>query len=186
MLKVIIPAQEKWDEEHNRFIELKEAYTLELEHSLRSIAAWEQKTHKIFLSEDEKTFDETIDYIKCMTLNDVPNYVYDFIPDSVILDVEAYMSDAATATKFYSYGTGEERDFRKQITTSETIYYWMIESGIPIEFENWHFNRLITMIRYVNSKRAAKESKGKPLTAQALANRDRLNAARRKAMHSRG
>ena len=36
--------------------------------------------------------------------------------------------------------------------TSEEIYYWMIESGVPFECEKWNINRLLTLIRICNIK----------------------------------
>ena len=76
MLEIIIPATEQWDEKNQEFITSKEQI-LRLEHSLVSLSKWESKWCKPFLSKENKTMEETIDYIKCMTLTqNVDPYVY--------------------------------------------------------------------------------------------------------------
>ena len=75
MLTITIPATEAYDEMRGEFISVKEQ-TLQLEHSLISISKWESKWCKAFLGKQEKTPEEMLDYVKCMTLN--PN-----VPDDV-------------------------------------------------------------------------------------------------------
>ena len=43
MLQIIIPAEERWDEEHEEFIVSKKEQKLMLEHSLVSLSKWESK-----------------------------------------------------------------------------------------------------------------------------------------------
>ena len=66
MLQIRIPEFEGWDEKNEIFVN-KKAQNLTLEHSLVSISKWEAKYHKPFLSREEKTSEETIDYIRAMT-----------------------------------------------------------------------------------------------------------------------
>ena len=66
MLKITIPATEQWDEAKEQFVSTKEQ-TLQLEHSLVSLSKWEAKWCKSFLYTKDKTFEETLDYIRCMT-----------------------------------------------------------------------------------------------------------------------
>ncbi len=67
MLQITIPATEQWDEINQEFLSSKET-TLRLEHSLVSLSKWESKWCKPFLDKKDKTYEETIDYVKCMTL----------------------------------------------------------------------------------------------------------------------
>lgn len=67
MLEITVPAVEMFDESKQEFVEAKEQ-TLQLEHSLVSLSKWESKWHKAFLSKREKTFEETLDYIRCMAI----------------------------------------------------------------------------------------------------------------------
>jgi len=68
MLQITIPATELWNEIANEFVQKKEQ-VLQLEHSLVSLSKWESKWCKPFLSRTPKTYEETIDYIRCMTIN---------------------------------------------------------------------------------------------------------------------
>jgi len=67
MLKITVPAAEFWDEIHEEFVYKKEQ-ALQLEHSLVSLSKWESKWNKAFLGKQEKTDEEILDYVRCMTL----------------------------------------------------------------------------------------------------------------------
>lgn len=68
MLQLIIPdSDELWDEKKEEFV-YRKGQTLQLEHSLVSLAKWESKWCVPFLSKKDKTLEETLDYIKCMTI----------------------------------------------------------------------------------------------------------------------
>ena len=72
MLVINIPSQELFDSKTSSFINTKE-HSIQLEHSLISISKWESKWKKPFISNDIKTNEETLDYIKCMLLDDKDN-----------------------------------------------------------------------------------------------------------------
>ena len=67
MLVIEIPGGTFWDEQQEIFFKT-DAVTLNLEHSLISLSKWESKWHKPFLSVKEKTSEEMLDYVRCMTL----------------------------------------------------------------------------------------------------------------------
>ena len=71
----------------------------------------------------------------------------------------------------------------KEIITSELIYFWMISFGIPVEFQKWHLNRLLTLIRVFNVKNQPSK---KMSTGEIMRNNAALNAARRKHLNTRG
>jgi len=84
MLRITIPAVEQWDEAKQEFIYTKEQ-TLSLEHSLVSLSKWESKWCKPFLSKQEKNFEETLDYVKCMTITqNVDPEVYNYLTNENI------------------------------------------------------------------------------------------------------
>ena len=178
MLRITIQAPELWDEENQKFIRTKEQ-TLVLEHSLVSLSKWESKWRKPFLSNDKRTREETIYYIRCMTITqNVDQRVYEFITDDHIEQVNKYIDDSMTATWFTGKQKGKASS--KQIT-SELIYYWMISLNIPFECQKWHLNRLLTLIRVCNEE----NQPSKPMSKRDTLNQYRaLNAARRK-KHSR-
>ena len=180
MLQITIPGIELWDESREIFTQTKEQ-TLQLEHSLVSLSKWESKWGKAFLSKQEKTYEETIDYIKCMTItqNVDPN-VYNHLSKSIIGKITEYIEAPMTATYFskeQSSGNSREQ------VTSELIYYWMIALNIPFECQKWHLNRLLTLIRVCNIK----NQPPKKMSKRAIMSRNAaLNAARRKQLNTRG
>ena len=99
MLTITVPAGEQWDELKQEFVYTKEC-TLELEHSLVSLYNWESKWCKPFNSKTEKTYEETIDYIRCMTLNrNVDPAVYRCLTNENINEINAHIAAPMTATK---------------------------------------------------------------------------------------
>ena len=180
MLQITIPAVEQWDEEKQEFVNTKEQ-TLQLEHSLISLSKWESKWCKAFLTKEEKTFEETLDYIKCMTLtkNVDPN-VYNYLTNKNIEEINSYIEAPMTATYFSQDKSG--RISREQVT-AELIYYWMIAFNIPFECQKWHLNRLLTLIKVCNVKNTPpKKRSAKEIMSQNAA----LNAARRKKFNTKG
>lgn len=178
MLNIIVPDQEFFNEETQEFFTLK-GQTLQLEHSLVSLSKWESKWNKPFLSKNEKTLKETIDYIKCMTITqNVKPYIYDMLTNENILDINKYIDSPMTATTFNVQNTPS-----REIVTSEIIYYWMISLNIPLECQKWHLNRLLTLIRVCNLKNAPSKKMSKK---EIMSRNAALNAARRKKLNTKG
>ena len=179
MLYITIPKSEFYDERTSSFIQIKEQ-KLQLEHSLVSLSKWEQKTEKPFLSTGQMTFSETIEYIKCMTItqNVDPN-VYLGITNDIIRQVDEYIGQKMTATTFSFNSNSGKRD----VVTSEIIYYWMFELKIPKECEKWHLNRLLTMIRVSSEKNGPKKKMSK---GEIFARNRALNEARKRQLQTRG
>ncbi len=180
MLKITIPAAEQWDEAKEQFVSTKEQ-TLQLEHSLVSLSKWEAKWCKSFLYTKDKTFEETLDYIRCMTTTqNVPPEVYDCLTAENIQTINDYISAPMTATYFHEDRMG--RQSREQVT-SELIYYWMIALNIPFECQKWHLNRLLTLIRVCNIK----NQPPKKMNRRTIMSRNAaINAARRKQLGTNG
>ena len=142
-LTIVIPASDElWDTVNERFISIKEQ-TLVLEHSLISVSKWESKWKKSFLETTEKTMEEVLSYVKCMTINHVEDRIYELLSFDHYKQIEEYIADTMTATTFSNL----KPSGKKEIITAELIYYSMIEYGIPLECEKWHFNRLMTLIQ---------------------------------------
>lgn len=180
MLEITIPESEKWDETKNEFITTKEQ-VLNLEHSLVSLSKWESKWCKPFLSDKEKTNEETIDYIRCMTVTkNVDPEVYEHLSNDNIQQIKDYINAPMTATWFANEKKG--RGSSEQVT-AELIYYWMISLNIPPEYQKWHLNRLITLIKVCNIKNQPnKKMSKKSIASQNAA----INAARRKRFNTKG
>jgi len=180
MLQITVPGTELFDESTESFIRTNDTQ-LKLEHSLLSISKWESKWCKPFLAkskEDVRTNEEMLDYIKCMTLNSVPTNVYNALTPKNLKEIGDYIAHPMTATTV----TNLKKSSNKEIVTSELIYYWMIVCNIPFECEKWHINRLLMLIKVCNAKNNPEKMNREDLI---LRNRA-LNAARKKALHTRG
>ena len=181
MLRLVIPiSPEGWDEQRQEFVEPK-FKVLQLEHSLVSVSKWEAKWCKPFLSKVPKTYEETLDYIKCMTITqNVDPEIYLHLTQSNVDEVNKYIEAPMTATTFPPDPSGRAN---REVITSELIYYWMIALNIPSEYQKWHLNRLLTLVRVCNIKNAPpkKMSRGEIMRRNA-----ELNASRRKALNTRG
>lgn len=180
MLKIVVPATEFWDEAREEFIYKKEQ-TLQLEHSLVSLSKWESKWHKAFLGKQEKTEEEIIDYVRCMTLTqNVDPSVYVRLSMDNYKAINAYIESPMTATCF---AEEKAKGSQKETVTSELIYYWMIALNIPVEFQKWHLNRLLTLIKVCSIKNSPpKKHSRKEIMSRNAA----INAARRSKYHSKG
>lgn len=181
MLTIVVPKREFYNESTNEFIEIKET-TLKLEHSLISISKWESRHKKCFL-DSEKSPEEILDYIRCMTLSyDVDDRVYSCLSEQNISDITDYIEDPMSATQFVKY----QEDYGpkpKDKTTSELIYYWMISYNIPVEFEKWHINRLLKLIELCGIK----NGNGKKMSRNQILSRNQaINQARRAKYNSKG
>ena len=181
MLQITIEKTELWDSENEIFIPINEQ-TLLLEHSLVSLSKWESKWCKSFLSRPDKTHEETLDYIKCMTITqNVRPEVYNAITAEHIKKINDYISAPMTATCFSE--KEQKGRLNNEIITSELVYYWMIALNIPFECQKWHLNRLLTLIRVCN----VKNQPPKKMSKSAIKSRNAaLNAARRQQLNSKG
>lgn len=185
MLEIMIPEQELFIEEENEFRYTKPTL-LQLEHSLISIHKWESKWHKSFLNSNNKTYEELNDYIRCMTINKVSDLsVYKFIPSDKFKEIIDYIRNPMTAATFSNNDLIGASNNRREVITSETIYYWMIELNIPVEFERWHLEQLLALIKFINIKHQ-KPDKRRRNSADLAAERNRINRERRAALHSKG
>lgn len=181
MLTITIPAAEWFDERKNEFITTKEQ-TLQLEHSLVALSKWESKWCKSFYDIKPKTDEETLDYIKCMTITqNVKPEAYLNLTKTNFDEINKYIKAPMTATTV-SEQSGKGKINGERIT-SELIYYWMFSLQIPKECEKWHLNRLITLIKVFNAKNQAPTKKSNAQIARDYA---ALNAARKKKLNTKG
>ena len=181
MLQITVPGIELYDEKNEEFIYLKER-TLQLEHSLVSLSKWESKWCKPFISKTNKTDEEIKDYVKCMTITqNVDPDVYDRLSSSNYDEIEAYINAPMTATTFKEGRMGGKK--HSGVITNEIIYYWMVSLGIQKDYEKWHLNRLLTLIRVCNEKNTPSKKMSK---SEIMKQNAAMNAARRQQFNSKG
>ena len=179
MLQITLPV-ELWDEGKQEFVYLP-GQTLEMEHSLASLSKWESKMGKPFLTKDAKTYEESLEYLKCMMLTPgVTEDVYDYLMSHKLSVVDEYINSSMTATIL---PPNRGRKGRPETITAEVIYYWMIAMQIPAEYEYWHLNKLITLIGVCNVKNSPTKKRS---SDEILRDQMALNAERCKQLNSKG
>lgn len=180
MLNIKIPGVELFDELKSEFTMSDEVH-LQLEHSLASLSKWESVWEKPFLSDEEKSIEETIAYVKDMVLTpDISDEVFNRLTNDNLREINAYIAKKMTATWFNERGPKKPNT---KVITSELLYYWMVAHSIPFECQYWHLNRLLTLIRVCNAENAPEEEMSQ---ADMLAERRRLNEERRKQFQTKG
>lgn len=185
MLTLNIEKKELFNDKTGEF-ETVDPASLCLEHSLVSLSKWESKWHKSFLNTENKSEEELIDYVKCMTLSQNVNpKIYSTLSIDNIKKINSYISDSMTATSFSEIRQEGSRPSKKEIITSELIYYWLVAYQIPFECQKWHLNRLLTLIKICSIKNSGgKEDK---MSKRSVMSSNRaLNMARRQALNSKG
>ena len=183
MISIHVDDNEYWDGENEVFIPVKGCDLL-LEHSLISISKWESIWHKPYISEAEKTTDETLSYIKCMTMNKcVDPKVYQFLTGDDYTEIANYINDEHSAVKFPKEFKNRKVVGDKDEITSELMYYYMIKFNIPFDCEKWHFKRLLNLIEIFEFKETPK--KKRPVSDM-IDERRRKNAERRAKLHTTG
>ena len=180
MIRITIRSGDYWDERRQEFINV-EGGTILLEHSLMSVAKWESRWKKPFLGKEQKTREETIDYIRCMALNkNISPIVFETLTNSAIAKISEYINDPMTATTFSGNDTQKPS---REIVTAELIYCWMTMLNIPFSCERWHLNRLLTLVRVCNIKNSPPKKMGRN---ELLSRNAKLNAERRKMLGTNG
>lgn len=170
----------------NKEVSKSDSFDVQMEHSLFSLSRWEEKWKVPFLSkETEKNIEQTLDYIRCMTITrNIPNGFYESLSQSQVNQITEYITDSHTATWFSENDPDPTKKGGKpQVITAEIIYYWMIAQQIPWDpCEKWHLNKLLTLIRVCSIKNTPPKKKSKQ-----EANEDfrRAKAARRAATRAK-
>ena len=179
MLQLKITTAEGFDEAKSEFVSADGA-VLELEHSLVSVSKWESKWEIPFLGSEAKTDDQVLDYVRMMFSGaEFPEHLLPHCTAENYTQINDYINAKMSATWF--------REVRQppsqEVVTSELIYYWMIALGIPFECQNWHLNRLLTLIKVCNIK----NSPDKKMSQREIAQQNRdLNAQRRRELGTSG
>lgn len=182
MLQIIVRGGELWNEEKQEFI-YSDDLVLDLEHSLLSLSKWESKHQKPFLTSEKKTGEEVFSYLQCMVVTPYVDLdVLYGLDQKTIDEIQLYIDSNQSATTFGELPKG--RRGPGEVITSELIYYWMVAFNIPfIPTQEWHLNRLFSLIRIANIKNGKPTKMSKSDLAQRYSE---LNAQRRAKTGSSG
>lgn len=177
MLILNIPVREYFNEAESAFV--IQTVPVALEHSLVSIAKWEEKYERPFLSNTEElTNEQALDYVKMMVINPaVDSSLLGNLSPENVEQIQNYLNKKATATTVRDDDT---KTTDRTIITAELIYYWMFSLEIPKECETWHINKLLMLIKVFNAKNkeADPKSQKKMTQAEIMARNRALNAKR--------
>lgn len=161
---------------------------LEFEHSLRSLSKWEQETGKCFLSNSQKSPQEMQRYYQFMLTSPEQD------PDLVIAlnneqrkQLTDYMNSTPGATGTPPRIEDGKKPKADEPFTAEIIFAQMVMLRIPWEAQDWHVNRLLTLIGWVAYKQTPeKERKDNRSVREKLTDWAQINAANRERFKSNG
>ena len=185
MIPITIPGREIFLEQTSEFITYPTC-KLKMEHSLKSIAKWEGETEKSFFDGETLSEKDFKLYVRCMTINPPEDEtVFELLSPKDYEKIGLYMQKAMTGRHFYQpkqKGKKRKRPGQSSMTAGD-VYYAMGQYGIPLECENWHFSRLMALIRTFQQKGGS----GERMTPMQQAKFwDELNSQRRAKMHTKG
>jgi hypothetical protein len=176
MLEIDVVLEETYNEETSEFGS-GSSHRVRLEHSLVTMSKWEAIWETPFLGKKDKTDKQILSYVELMLLDDdLPPEVFLKLIENHLGEIKDYVAASMTATKLH---TDPNAPGSREIITAELIYYWMISMQVPVEFEHWHLNRLVTLIRVINLKNSPKKK-------MSLQERRALNRARQSKHGTRG
>lgn len=180
-----LPDQELYDPKTKEFISIPARHVppmhLQLEHSLISIARWEESWHVPFMGLEKMEPEQFLDYVKCMTVNTQKDpTVYQRLTKNDYNKIIAYMSDSHSAHQIKS------KPGRKTVHTADDLYFAMTQFGIPFECEKWHLNRLLALIDVCSEKGNGGAKTVKRSEQEMIRYYDQLNNERRRKYGTRG
>lgn len=170
MLTIVLPPVEDQPE-----------VTLKLEHSLVSVSKWESIHEKPFFKNEDKTPTETFSYFEQMVIEgEIPSDFQRRVTAEMIHEINNYINGKHSATWFR-----DEQNKRgsEEVITSELIYYWMIAFQIPPDYQNWHLNRLLTLVKICGIKQAPPKKMDKISQHEMM---KRLNEQRKRDLGTNG
>jgi len=177
MLEIDVFMDEAYDERTKEFVRTNPV-RVRLEHSLVTLSKWESLWEIPFLGKEEKTQEQLLSYLKIMIVDDdISPEVFQKLVENHVSEVSDYIAAKQTATTVPNVPGAVGNSETK---TAELIYYWMITLNIPVEFQHWHLNKLLMLIRVINFKNDPKK------TQMSLKDRRALNRARRQQLNTRG
>lgn len=181
MLKIHIPAGTLYKPDTRELVPISE-HELKLEHSLVSVSLWEEKWHVPYLSDTERTQEQTLDYIRCMNEDpDISTDVLLLLTDDDFTKITNYIKDPHSATVIPDDGKPKKK--HPDPVTSEEIYSNMTVLRIPYECQHWNLNRLINLIDLTNRKNTPPKKKS---NKERISEWDKINDQRRKKYSSKG
>ena len=181
MITIDLGTVEYYDSDQNQFA-YKTGGVVRFEYSLKVLYDWEGRWKKPFLK-GGLTERELIDLYMTMALDPIEE---DFLTIRVMKLLADYIQDGNTATTFTSPENGQNgggQPSRGKIYTAEELYARMITANIPLEFETRNLNRLLVILRIIDSYNTPPKKMSK---ADIFKQNASLNEQRKAMLNSKG
>lgn len=159
---------------------------VDLEYSLHTISLWESKWKKSFIESSKSLAkEEEIGLYEAMCLTpNVNKAMWGLLTPALKQEILKYRADSMSAT---TVNNRNNRPGRKEIITTEIIYYWMSSLNIPYSCDRWHLNRLLKLIEVGFIKQAKENGLGKKMSkADTARNYRELNEMRKAKFNTKG
>lgn len=181
MLTIPILGDELWDDDAEIF-RYTDTIVVEFEHSLVSLSKWESKYHKLFLTPEPKTEEEMTGYIHAMLVTPIDDLdILNRMSEAQIRAIDAYINDPMTGSTISELPNNGPKSSER--LSSELIYFWMSQYSIDIDCQDWHLNRLFTLIKIHHAKSQKPQKVNKQKQIQSMAE---INAARKAKLGTSG
>ena len=164
-----------YNEDTDEFSSINDTY-VNFESSLQAISKWESKWKVSFISTKNKTNEQNLDYIRCMCLD--PSFDINKLSKDNLESINEYLSDEQSATTITQ--TGKKN---KMILTSEVLYAFMAQGGVPFEADTWNISRLLKTLEVIS---ALSEEPKKIPQSEVLRTMAQQNEERKKKYNSKG
>lgn len=180
MLTLKLKDTELYNPITNEFIDIKGG-TFRFEHSLKSVAKWEEMYQKPFIVRTEHTQQEMMDYYMCMSLDGGLNKA--LLTTENIVKLNEYIGSERTATRITQKSSSQNPG--GTYVSSEVIYAQMAMAGVPFEADRWHLSRLMALLGVISVKSGTGDA-NKMSRAEIYEENRRLNEMRRKQFNTKG
>jgi hypothetical protein len=177
MLILKLETQTLFDDEESTFHDLPGG-TYKFEHSLYSVARWEEKYKKPFLDAETKTGGELLDYYKFMCFDG--NFNPALLTSDAMFEINTYIGESFTATKLSPQTSSPNHG---SFLTSEVLYAAMANTHIPFSCDRWNLTRLLAVIGIISEQNAPKKKRS---FAEVQQDYRKLNAERKAKLKSKG
>lgn len=170
---------ELFNQTTNEFFTVKGG-TFRFEHSLKSVAKWEEKHKKPFLTNEPHTRQEMIDYFADMVLDG--KFSKALLTPEHEIALNKYIAEEHTATRInYKGGKSQPGTY----VSSEVLYASMAMNGVPFEADKWNLSRLMMLLGVI-AVRNGNGDANKMSRSEIYEENRRLNEQRKKMFNSKG
>lgn len=143
-----------WYNPNLEIFEYTDQEILEFEYTLKGISKWEARFKVPFLHMKEFTFEQMAYLLEVSYVGD--DWEDTYVTKEVAEAFALYIKDPQSATTIQN---DSDSAGPRKIVTTEVVYSLMFENRIPLECENWNYNRLNNLIAVMVHRANPKKKK---------------------------